>query len=191
MVYSICTSGDIQLIGLHNLENIACAALVGATAGASIASIRSAVRAFKGLEHRLELVRSVGGISYYDDSFSTVPETTIAAIQSFKQPIILIVGGSEKGSDYTDLGNEIARAKIKVLIVMGDMTERIIKAVTQANYSGILISDVRTMRDIIKTCKKYSQTGDVVLFSPACASFDMFKNYKERGNIFKHEVSII
>ncbi len=190
-VSSICRESDIQLIGMHNLENIACSALVGILSGASIESIQSAVRAFKGLEHRLELVRTLDGIAYYDDSFSTVPETAIAAIQSFKQPLILIVGGSEKRSDYTELGKEITQSNIRALIVIGDMTERIVAAARQAGYTGDLLCGLKTMRDIVKTSQKQAKTGDVVLLSPACASFDMYKNYKERGNIFKHEVSIL
>lgn len=190
-IQSICRSSDIHLIGIHNLENIACASLVSSLAGASIQSIQSGVRSFKALEHRLEFVRSTAGVSYYDDSFSTVPETAIAAIQSFSNPLILIVGGSEKGSDYAQLGREIAKSSVKVLIIIGSMTDRIVLAVSKAGYTGKVICGLSTMRDIVKTCGTLAQAGDIVLLSPACASFDMFKNYKERGNIFKHEVSIL
>ena len=180
--HTICHSSDIHLIGAHNLENIAAASLVASLSGASVPSIRESVREFKGLEHRLELVNEVNGVTYYDDSFSTVPETAIAAIESFSSPIILIVGGSDKGSDYGQLGKEIVKHTVKALIVIGDMTKKIVASVTAAGYTGTVYTGFRSMHEIVTKSKNISNPGDVVLLSPACASFDMFKNYKERGN---------
>lgn len=183
----ICSSSEIQLLGDHNLENIAAASIAAMVAGVSIDAIRSVSRSFKGLEHRLEFVRTHSGVSYYNDSFSTVPETTIAAIESFAKPIILIVGGSEKGSDYSELGKIISNSNVKTLIIIGVMTERILQAV--AGYSGKIITGLRTMHSIVEAAQKAAGPGDVVLLSPACASFDMFRNYKERGKLFKYEVT--
>lgn len=187
----ICQKDEIKLRGEHNLENIAAATLTAIVAGADIASIRQVARIFPGLEHRLELVRSVKGVDYYDDSFSTVPETTIAAVTSFSEPIILIVGGSEKGSDFTEMGTVIAKSSVRDVIVIGAMTPRIVRALRQAHFSGSIITGSRNMHEVVQKASRLSQRGDVVLLSPACASFDMFKNYKERGNQFKYEVSLL
>lgn len=187
----ICKSADIHLLGAHNLENIAAAALAGVLSGVTVPHIRSAVFSFKGLEHRLELVRVKGGVSYYNDSFSTVPETTIAAIESFRTPLILIVGGSEKGSDFTQLGKVIARSLVRTLLAIGAMSERITESARSAGFGGEIITDLTSMHDIVKVAKHKAHSGDIVLLSPACASFDMFPNYKERGLQFKKEVMAI
>jgi UDP-N-acetylmuramoylalanine--D-glutamate ligase len=187
----ICHASEIKLLGIHNLENIAAASLTSVLAGSNIPSIKAVSRQFHGLEHRLELVRTIHGVAYYNDSFSTIPETTIAAIESFDRPIVLIVGGSDKGSDFTELGRVIARSKIKALIVVGSMSVRIVKAVHTAGYTGEIVQGLATMHDIVNVCSKRAVHNDIVLLSPACASFDMFKNYKDRGTQFKHEVSIL
>lgn len=187
----ICSLSGIKLRGLHNLDNIAAASLAAVTAGVSIRSIRETVKLFKGLEHRLETVRKVGGVEYINDTFSTVPETAIAALESFTEPIILIAGGSEKGSDFTELGIVIAKRRVKTLIAIGLMTDRIVTAVKNAGFKGKIITGLRSMHDIVRSARKEAVAGDVVLLSPACASFDMFTNYKERGKQFKHEVSLL
>ncbi len=187
----ICSLGEIKLRGIHNLDNIAAASLAAGAAGASFASIRAAALSFEGLEHRLEIYREVNGVLWVNDSFSTVPETAIAAIESFVQPMILIAGGSEKGSDFTELGKIIAANPVRVLIAIGRMTDRIVKAVKDAGFTGKILTDVRSMHDIVTLAAGQASAGDVVLLSPACASFDMFQNYKERGKLFKHEVSLL
>ncbi len=184
----ICTLSSIHLRGVHNLENIAAAALACRASGVDVDSIRTGAEHFEGLEHRLETVKTVGGVIYVNDSFSTVPETAIAAIDSFAQPLVLIVGGSDKGSDYTDLGRRIARSSVHALIVIGAMTDKILGAVTAAGYSGEVVTGLTTMKDIVTVSHEKARPGDVVLLSPACASFDMFKNYKVRGKEFKDEV---
>jgi len=187
----ICSASEIKLLGMHNLENIAASALASAVAGVNSSSIRAAAIEFQGLEHRLEFVRTIKGVTYYNDSFSTIPETTIAAIESFDKPIVLIVGGSEKGSEYGELGHKIALSKIKTLIVIGTMTNRILDAAFAAGYSGEIVRGLRSMHEIVGVCAKRATAGDIVLLSPSCASFDMFKNYKDRGAQFKHEVSLL
>lgn len=187
----ICSLSDIKLRGLHNLDNIAAAVLAARASGVSIDVIRRTVKSFKGLEHRLETVRKVGGVLYINDTFSTVPETAVAALESFTEPIILIAGGSEKGSDFTDLGKVIVKNRVKTLIAIGRMTQRIVTAAKNAGYDGKIITGLRTMHDIVTAAQREATAGDVVLLSPACASFDMFVNYKDRGYQFKHEVSLL
>jgi UDP-N-acetylmuramoylalanine--D-glutamate ligase len=185
----IISTKDILLPGAHNLEN-ACAAVMAATlAGASKSDIVKVLKTFKGLEHRLELVGEVNGARYYDDSFSTIPETTIAAINSFKNPEILILGGSSKGSDFSELGRVISSAKnIKAIIGIGKEWQRIKAQFIIRNSEFIIIEGAKDMKTIVMGASKIARPGDVVLLSPACASFDMFKNYKDRGEQFKKQV---
>lgn len=187
----ICSASDVKLRGEHNLDNIAAASLAAFSAGASVAAIRKAAKSFEGLEHRLETVRTVDGVLYVNDSFSTVPETAIAALESFTEPIILIAGGSEKGSDFTELGKSISLLNVTTLIAIGKMTDRIVIAAKNAGYTGKILTGLHSMHDIVTTASHEAASGDVVLLSPACASFDMFTNYKERGKQFKHEVSLL
>lgn len=188
-VKRLCGKDDIKIFGDHNLENIAAASIAAREAGVLFQAIRLAAREFTGLEHRLEIVRNVGGVTYVNDTFSTVPETTIAAMRSFDKPMILILGGSEKGSDFSQMGREIATSRVKVVVVIGDMTDRIIAALDDAGYRGKRIVGLRTMHEVVDSAARESNPGDIVILSPACASFDMFINYKERGYQFKHEVN--
>ncbi len=180
---------EMRLRGEHNRENVAAAAAVAKIVGVSEQQIEKIAREFKGLEHRLEEVATVNGVTYFDDSISTVPETTIAAIKSFTEPLVLIAGGSEKGSDFTKLGEEIAKAKnIKAVILVGLMAERIKTGVQKAGGGVRLLEGAKNMSEIVWQAKGVAKTGDVVVLSPAAASFDMFKSYKDRGDQFKAEV---
>lgn len=188
---------DVKLRGRHNLENIMAAIIVSKVVGVENDVISRAIANFKGLEHRLEEVGEVGGVKYYNDSFSTTPETTIAAIKSFSEPLILIVGGSEKGSDFCQLGEEISRAKnIKAVLLIGLMADRIQVAIDACIRGGLIqaggrpriIRGLKTMRAVVKKAAELSSPGDVVLLSPGAASFDMFENYKDRGQQFKKAV---
>ncbi|MDZ7586334.1 MAG: cyanophycin synthetase, partial [Patescibacteria group bacterium] len=177
-------SSQVQLRGEHNLENIAAAITVSRLIGISPNTIKQAVYSFKGLEHRLELVREINQVKYYNDSFSTTPETAIAAIKSFTEPLIIILGGSDKGSNYDKLGQIISSSSnLKAVILIGKMGPVIQRSIH--NFSGQIIFGGQTMIQIIKQAKLLSKSGDVVVLSPACASFDMFANYKDRGNQFK------
>jgi UDP-N-acetylmuramoylalanine--D-glutamate ligase len=187
----VIDSNDVLLPGKHNLENV-CAAVMAATlSGVSKESIVAVLTSFTGLEHRLELVKTVGGVGYYDDSFSTTPETAIAAIEAFSVPEILILGGHSKGSDFTELGKAISEAKnIKAIIGIGEEWENMKDQFQISNFKFQipLIEGAKDMEMIVAAAAKIAQPGDVVLLSPACASFGMFKNYKERGNLFKEAV---
>ncbi|MEX2012870.1 MAG: UDP-N-acetylmuramoyl-L-alanine--D-glutamate ligase, partial [Candidatus Levyibacteriota bacterium] len=180
---------EILLPGRHNLENV-CAAVMAATlAGVSKKSIVKVLKTFKGLEHRLELVGNVKGVRYYDDSFSTTPETAIAAIEAFSDPEILILGGASKGSKFTELGKVISEAKnIKAIIGIGIEWPKIKSEILNSKSEIAIIEGAKDMETIVKAASKIAEFGDVVLLSPACSSFDMFENYKVRGEKFKREV---
>ncbi len=183
----LLATSQVKIPGKHNLENACAAAMAANLSGVSFENIAKVLKSFKGLEHRLELVRIVNGVSYYDDSFSTTPETTIAAIEAFKNPEILILGGSSKNSDFTELGRVISsKDNIKAIIGIG-VEWPIIK--TKIDSKVQIIEGIKDMHSIVQKASEISSDGDVVLLSPACASFDMFKNYKDRGEQFKIEVS--
>lgn len=183
--HSICRIDEVGLIGPHNQENIMPAATVCHKLGVPLEIIRKVVKTFTGLPHRLELIREVSGVKYYNDSFSTTPETCIAAIQSFSTPIILIAGGSEKHSDYTDLGIAIAAAKnVKLVILMGETANEIKKSIpTEEKIAPINMVD--SYKSAFNLAYRQAEKGDTILMSPASASFDMFKNYKQRGDTFR------
>lgn len=179
--------GETKLRGEHNKENIAAAVAVAEVLSVDKRLSDEAIKNFKGLEHRLEEVATIDGVTYINDSFSTVPETTIAAIKAFNEPMVLIVGGSEKNSDFTELGKTISEAKnIKAVILIGLMAERIENSIS--NKAIKLTKGLRNMEEIVAAASNAVVAGDVVVLSPACASFDMFKNYKDRGEQFKNEV---
>jgi UDP-N-acetylmuramoylalanine--D-glutamate ligase len=185
----IIDTRELLLKGDHNHEN-ACAASVAAyLAGVRVGVIAQILKTFKGLEHRLELVSLVNGIEYYNDSFSTTPETAIAAIKSFQNPEILILGGSSKSSDFSELGQVIGESEnIKAIIGIGQEWERIKTQIPNTKYQIPIIEGAKDMKTIVTAASKIAVDGDVVLLSPACASFGMFGNYKDRGNQFKEEV---
>jgi len=181
---------EVLLPGKHNWENVCAAVMAAHLAGVSRENIAAVLKTFKGLEHRLELVATVNGARYYDDSFSTTPETAIAAIQAFQEPEVLILGGSSKNSDFSELGQVISKAgNIKAIIGIGIEWERIKEQIAKSDTPIPVIEGAKEMSTIIAAASKLAVPGDVVLLSPACASFDMFKNYKDRGQQFKEEVS--
>ncbi len=179
--------GEMRLRGEHNRENVAAAVAVAKIFDIQYSIFGEVIKNFKGLEHRLEEVVTVGGVTYFDDSFSTTPETTIAAIQSFTEPLILICGGSEKGSDFTQMGKVISESRnVKTVILIGLMAERIKEKISNEEIK--ILRGAKNMAEIMEQVKSAAESGDVVVLSPAAASFDMFKNYKERGNQFKEAV---
>lgn len=184
----LCDTQRAKLLGKHNRENMMAAALAGLSAGVPKSIISTVLLNFPGLEYRLEVVKKVRGVLFINDSFATTPETTIAAIHSFDRPIILIVGGSEKGSDYKELGKTIAASRVRAVILIGKTAPKIKSEIENFGYSGIVLPGGLSMKSIVSNAYKLARKGDVVLLSPGCASFDMFKNYKERGISFKYEV---
>jgi UDP-N-acetylmuramoylalanine--D-glutamate ligase len=182
---------DMKMLGSHNLENIGAAALAAHVVNIPLEVMRHVSKTFPGLPHRLEKVAEKKNVMYINDSFSTTPETTIAAIASFSAPIILIAGGSEKGSDFSEMGKAIAQSSVKKVIAIGDMTDRILDALSKAGYRGEISTGLKTMHDMVEEASRSADSGDVVLLSPGCASFGLFPNYKERGSQFTYEVSLL
>ncbi len=171
---------EIPLKGAHNLENVLAAVCVGALMGCAWEKIRAAVGAFKAVEHRLEYVATVRGVEYYNDSKATNVDATIKALESFPANVHLILGGKDKGSDYTVL-NDLLRERVKSVYTIGAAAEKIqshIKGATRIVPSG-------TIDAAVKDAAKTAQPGDIVLLAPACASFDQFQNYEHRGRVFK------
>jgi UDP-N-acetylmuramoylalanine--D-glutamate ligase len=185
----VCRSDEINLVGKHNLENIAAAALAASGAGADIESIRKGAKEFMGLSHRLELITEISGVKYYNDSFATNPEPTMAAIKSFSEPVVIILGGSSKKADFAELAQVIKSSSIKTIILIGVEGEIIKKALHASGVSKEIIDGPNNIDDIVALAKSKAEPGDIILFSPACASFDMFKNYKDRGERFKEAVN--
>ena len=181
---------DLILRGEHNLENIAAVVAVSKILNINEKLILETVRNFKGLEHRLEFVRDYKGVKFYNDSFATGPQPTIAAINSFKEDETLILGGSDKGLDYSNLGNVITKRKnCKNIILIGLIRNQIEKSLIKAKFKGNIIDlKTSTMDVIVSKAYKITPKGGVVILSPAAASFDMFLNYKDRGNKFKEAV---
>lgn len=181
---------DVKLRGIHNYENI-CAALAATDTLVSREKQVQAIKEFNGVEHRLEFVRELDGVKYYNDSIGTSPASTIAGLNSFDENIILLAGGSDKGLDYTEIGKKISE-KVGTLILTGPTAPIIEKATLNAiaeNENSVNIIHCNDLEEAVKKAQKVAKTGDVVLLSPASASFDAFKNFMERGEKFKELVN--
>ncbi len=188
----VCKTDEVGLIGPHNLENILPATMVTSILKIPKNHIAKSIKDFKGLPHRLEFSGEHKGIRFYNDSFSTTPETCIAALNSFKDPIILIAGGSEKKSDYTKLGRVIfEKENLDDVILMGDTAQIIKKAILKNGEPKCDITTVANYHDAFDLALEKAWKDSVILLSPACASFGLFKNYKERGEKFKEWVESI
>ena len=177
-----------RLPGWHNLENALLAAGAAFVLGAKEKDIRGGLSKFRGLEHRLELVAEIGGVKYYNDSIATTPEATIAALWALKEPIILIAGGSDKGLAFDGLAQEIRR-RVKACVLLGQTGPRIKKAIEQAKKPLPEIKEVSSLTEAVETARLMAKPGDIVLLSPASASYDMFRNFADRGKQFKELVT--
>lgn len=185
----VIKTSESKLKGEHNFENVCSATMAAYLAGADLDSIRDVLKTFKGLEHRLELVDKINGVEYYNDSFSTTPETAIAAIEAFEKPEILILGGSSKNSNFDELGQILSsKQNIKAIIGIGKEWERIKSKINNQSSKILVVEGADTMEKIVLAASKIAVSGDIVILTPACASFDMFKNYKDRGIQFKQQV---
>ena len=186
----VCAVADLHLPGEHNWENAAAAITAAKLAGVPDKKIRKAVASFHGLEHRLEFVKTVRGTRYYNDSYSTTPETAEVAIAAFKEPKILILGGSHKGSDFKSLGRTISKSKsIRAIVGVGAEWPKIKAHIANGNIP--VVEGCRSMDEIVRAARALAMPGDAVLLSPGCASFGMFRNYTERGAQFKRCVNAL
>jgi UDP-N-acetylmuramoylalanine--D-glutamate ligase len=173
---------EIPLKGAHNLENVLAAVCVGALVGCAPEKIRHAVCEFKAVEHRLEFVATIRGVEYYNDSKATNVDATIKALESFPENIHLILGGKDKGSDYSVL-NDLMRQRVKRVYTIGAAAAKI-----ESQIEGSEIVHAETLEKAVKQAAESAAPGDIVLLAPACASFDQFRNYEHRGKVFKEVV---
>ena len=174
---------EISLKGSHNVENVLAAASAGMLMGCNPAQIRKAIREFKAVEHRLEYVATIRGVEFYNDSKATNVDATIKAIESFPANIHLILGGKDKGSDYSVL-NDLLRRRVQIVYTIGAAAEKI-----ESQIKGTVeIVHAETLDAAVNRAAKAAQPGDIVLLAPACASFDQFQNYEHRGKAFKEIV---
>lgn len=196
IVTNVINRSEIKLRGIHNYENI-CAALAATESIVSDEQQIKAIKNFVGVEHRLEFVRELEGVKYYNDSIGTSPASTLAGLNSFDENIVLLAGGADKGLDYTEIGEKIAE-KVGTLILSGPTAQKIEKATrkgleklkSEQNVDKrIEIIYCKNMEEAVKLAKLNAKEGDIVLLSPASTSFDAFKNFEERGNKFKELVN--
>jgi UDP-N-acetylmuramoylalanine--D-glutamate ligase len=178
---------EIPLKGAHNLENVLAAVCAGALMGCTPEKIRQAVRDFKAVEHRLEFVATIRGVDYYNDSKATNVDATIKALESFPANVHLILGGKDKGSDYSVL-NDLLRQRVKRVYTIGAAAAKIESQIVSPKGGGVEIVHAETLESALRKANAVAQPGDVVLLAPACASFDQFKNYEQRGQVFKEIV---
>jgi UDP-N-acetylmuramoylalanine--D-glutamate ligase len=174
---------EIPLKGVHNLENVLAAVCAGAVMGCIPEKIRKAVHEFKAVEHRLEFTATVNGVDYYNDSKATNVDATIKALESFPANIHLILGGKDKGSDYTVL-NDLIRQRVRRIYTIGAAAAKI-----ESQVKGAEIVYAETLENALRQAHATAQSGDIVLLAPACASFDQFKSYEHRGKRFKEIVA--
>jgi UDP-N-acetylmuramoylalanine--D-glutamate ligase len=183
----VMLASEVPLKGAHNLENVLAAVCAGALMGCTSEKIRQAVRDFKAVEHRLEFVATIRGVDYYNDSKATNVDATIKALESFPANIHLILGGKDKGSDYSLL-NELLRQRVKRVYTIGAAAGKIESQIVSLKGGGVEIVHAETLENALRKANAVAEPGDVVLLAPACASFDQFKNYEQRGQVFKEIV---
>jgi len=188
----LCSTDVLQIPGAHNLSNAIAAIDAVWKYTQDPAVIESGLRAFKGLPHRLAFVRTVNDVEYYDDSIATTPTSAVAAIASFAQPKVIIIGGSDKGGDYIPLLTAIIKStSIRAIVSIGANGAYITGMLDDHSLPKVHRVESKDMNDIVATAASLAQPGDVVILSPAAASFDMFKNYADRGEQFVAAVNIL
>ncbi len=186
----ICPAAERRLPGDHNLENILAAALAARLAGASPAAIAGVIREFKGVEHRLEFLRELDGVAYYNDSKATTPEETIAGLRALPAPVVLIAGGYDKKLPFTELA-KVTAERCRVAVLIGATAGKIRKALEEAEGKDRLLSEIyqaASLEEAVAIARSKAGPGETVLLSPACASYDMFRNFEERGRRYKELV---
>jgi UDP-N-acetylmuramoylalanine--D-glutamate ligase len=187
---TVCSVHALKLLGQHNWQNVCAAVTAFWKVSQNLDAVRQVLTTFSGLEHRLEFVRELNDVKYYDDSFGTTPETAIVAIQAFEQPKVVILGGSDKGASYDKLAKVVAENNVRHAITIGKTGPEIAAALVRAGYNNGM-SGGNTMEEIVKEAAMLAEPGDIVLLSTGCASFGLFKNYKDRGEQFKQAVQAL
>jgi UDP-N-acetylmuramoylalanine--D-glutamate ligase len=174
---------EIPLLGIHNRENIMASALVGHVLGIPAPSIKKSIQSFRGLEHRLERVLELGGVTFYDDSKATNVDASLKSIQSFPSSIVLLMGGRDKGGDF-GLLREPVKKRVKTVVLIGEAADKIAKSLN----GTVPIKRASDLKEAVQLAYLAAKPKGTVLLAPGCTSFDMFKNFEERGKIFKKEV---
>lgn len=190
----VCKTSDVALLGRHNLENV-CAAIAAVwdVIDNDASVVVEAVRQFKGLPHRIEKLQTVDEVTFYNDSFSTAAGATIAAINAIDSPKVVIIGGYDRNLDITKLYGEIKKheADIRKVLLIGATAERIQAGLSSIQYENFVVDTNKDIERIVAHAKELAQAGDAVIFSPGFASFDMFKDFEDRGNKFKAAVQAL
>lgn len=178
----ICGVDDLRIPGAHNLENALAAVAATKVMGVNNRSLAATLKNFKGVSHRLEFVAEINGVKYVNDSKGTNPDASIKALEAYDEPIVLIAGGKNKGSDFNELAEKI-KEKVRVLVVLGQSAGLIAEAARASGFENILAA--ASFKEAVLLASQAARPGDIVLLSPACASWDMFKNFEERGELFR------
>lgn len=181
----VCTIHDMKLLGKHNYENVMAAVAIAMHAGVPIDCIRKAVKEFNAVEHRIEFVKEVKGVKYYNDSKGTNPDAAIKAVEAMVSPTVVIGGGYDKQSAYEEWTASFGD-KVKCLVLLGATKDKIAETARKAGFENIIM--VESLEEAVKVSSEQAEPGDAVLLSPACASWDMFKSFEERGTMFKEFV---
>jgi UDP-N-acetylmuramoylalanine--D-glutamate ligase len=186
----ICDINDIKLRGGHNIGNILAASAAVLAFGIAPEKICESIKLFKGVPHRLEFVREVGGVKFYNDTAATIPDAAIAALGSFSEPIILIAGGADKNLEFKDFAKKISEGVKKVILLKGEATEKIKKEFNSLGElnSGKIDSEFDNMEKAVVRAKNIAASGDIILLSPGAASFGLFLNEFDRGEKFREAV---
>lgn len=183
----VLRADEIRIPGEHNLENALAATALAMLAGVPAPVVRHTLKTFPGVEHRIETVRTVEGVTYINDSKGTNVDASIRAVRAMKVPTVLLAGGYDKHTDFLPLAREILASKIHTVVVLGDTAEQIERALRAVGFESIL--HAKTFAEAVLLARSCAREGENVLLSPACASFDMFQDYEERGRVFKEIVS--
>mgnify|MGYP001055010515 CR=1 FL=1 len=184
-ITDIIDVNDMFIFGSHNYENVMAAAAIAINAGVPAKVITDTVKNFKGVEHRIEFVREKDGVVYYNDSKGTNPDSSIKALEAMSRPTLLIAGGYDKHSEF-DGFLDAFEGKVKLMALIGATAPQIEKTALAHGFDRILRAE--SLEEAVKICSEHAKSGDAVLLSPACASWDMFKSYEERGRLFKEYV---
>ncbi len=181
----LCHVGELQILGTHNYENVMAASAMALLYGVPVQIVQDTIKAFKGVEHRIEYVAEKGGVVYYNDSKGTNPDAAIRGIQAMNRPTVLIGGGYDKNSEYTEWIQNFD-GKVKKLILIGATKEKIAADAEKCEFTDYVFAD--TFQEAMEKAVEFAEEGDAVLLSPACASWGMFPNYEVRGDRFKELV---
>ena len=186
--YELIRADEIKIPGGHNLENAMLSSLLALGMGISPDAVRETLRTFPGVEHRIEFAREFNGVRYINDSKGTNPDSTIKAIQAMTRPTVLILGGYDKHSDFHELFEHFRGSMLKSIVVLGETKEKILDTARDTGYLGYCHATA-TFEDAVSCARVLAEPGDAVLLSPACASWDMFDNFEQRGRVFKEIVN--